>query len=311
MLTMETVKGRSTDSMLKQAQNREKIAQCKIERLKERFERTQDEILSLQTERDEFRDHCERLLERLASSEAEKARLEQESAMWRTQLFERMEMLDKAKEKVAQKEREIESLRTQAEQARETNQTSHQELKRRDRERKQFELKIEELETAHTRSRCETEEMLEALTDAKCAIDSLQRSNDYYQREIVGLKSIGASLTEKLTKMTQQRDRYKQRLNSRGDELRMEQDHSAHLLEEVERLKDELYEVRGKLMTYQIEDDVRDLRQAGLDKANRAVEQKYIEVPSVESSLAAPQEQRSLLSRASKKVSGWFRLSDN
>jgi chromosome segregation ATPase len=335
--------------MLKQAQNREKIAQCKLDRLKSRFDRVQEEMLTSNKERNEFRDECERLQEELArlgdekarvEQEAsmwrtqlfernefrdecerlqeelarlgdEKARVEQEASMWRTQLFERMELLDQSRDRLAQMKQQVEALRTQAAQAQTTHKTSHQELKRRDRERKEFEMKIQELESAQRHSRCETEDMLEALTEANRAIDSLQRSNDYYQREIVGLKSIGASLTEKLTKMTQQRDRYKQRLNARGDEMRLEQGQSAHLLDEVKRLKDELFEARAKLMTYQIEDDVRELRQAGTEKAHRAVEQKYAEFPVTESVVKDPQESASLLSKATKRVSGWFRLSDN
>jgi chromosome segregation ATPase len=309
-LTTEIVKGRSSEAMLKQAMNRERIAHCKLDRLKSRFDRVQEEMLTSKNERDEFRDECERLREELAAMKEDKSRVEQEASMWRTQLFERMELLDQAKERLEQMKRQAEALRAKAVHAETTQSTSHQELKRRDRERKEFELKIEELESAQKHSRCETEEMLEALTDAKRAIDSLQRSNDYFQREIVGLKSIGASLTEKLTKVTQQRDRYKQRLNSRGDELRLEQGQSAHLLDEVERLKDELYETRGKLMTYQIEDDVREIRQAGTEKAQRAAEQKYADFPVTESVVGDTEEPKSLLSKATKKVSGWFRLSD-
>ena len=260
-LTTDIVKGRSAEAMLKQAKNRERIAQRKLDRLKSRFDRVQDEMLNSRAE-------CERLHDQLATLRLEKSHVEQEASMWRTQLFERMELLDQAKDRLSQMKQQLEALRAQAVYAQTTQKTSHQELRRRDRERKEFELKIEELESAQKHSRCETEEMLESLTDAKRAIDSLQRSNDYYQREIVGLKSIGASLTEKLTKVTQQRDRYQQRLNARGDELRLEQSQSNHLLEEVERLKDELYETRGKLMTYQIEDDVREIRQAGTEKAN-------------------------------------------
>jgi chromosome segregation ATPase len=309
-LTTDTVKGRPPEPMLKKALNRERIAHCKLERLKSRFERIQEEMLASRAEREVFRDQCERLKEEVATLKDQKSHLEQESSMWRTQLFERMELLDQAKDRLAEMEQHTESLLCQADQAEQTQMTSHRELKRRDRERKEFELKIEELQSAQDHSRCETQEMLEALTDAKRAIDSLQRSNDYYQREVVGLKSIGASVTEKLTKMTQQRDRYRQRLNSRGDELRLEQGQSAHLLDEVERLKDELYETRGKLMTYQIEDDVREVRQAGADKANRAAEQKYADFPA-ESVAKAPEAPASLLSKATKKFSGWFRLSEN
>ena len=310
-MTKDSVKGRSTEAMLKKAQNRERIAQCKLERLKTRFDRLEHEKLGYKRQVEEIQDDCLRLAEELLTVKAEKSKLEQESSMWRTQLFERMELLDLARDQVAHLKTEKASLEEQAQQARETSLTSHQELKRRDRERKQYEMKIEELETAQKQSRDQTEEVLEALTDAKRAIDSLQRSNDYYQREIVGLKSIGASITEKLTKMTQQRDRYKQRLNARSEELRLEQDQSSHLLSEVERLKDELYEVRGKLMTYQIEDDVREIRQAGADKASRAAEQKFAELPVAESEVHETTEPRSLISRATKKVSGWFRISDN
>jgi len=310
-VTKDSVKGRSTEAMLKKAQNRERIAQCKLERLKARFDRLEHEKLAYKIQVDEIQDDCLRLAEELLAVKAEKSRVEQEASMWRTQLFERMELLDLARDQVAHLRNEKANLEEQAKQAKETNLTSHQELKRRDRERKQYELKIEELESAHKQTRDQSEEMLEALTDAKRAIDSLQRSNDYYQREIAGLKSIGASLTEKLTKMTQQRDRYRQRLNARSEEFRLEQDQSAHLLSEVERLKDELYEVRGKLMTYQIEDDVREIKQAGADKASRAAEVKYAEIPAAESMVCETAEPRSLLSRATKKVSGWFSMSDN
>ena len=312
LVTIENLKGRSLEAMLKKVQNSEKIALCKLDRLKARFDRVEHEKTAYQRQIEEIQDDCLRLAEELLAVKAEKARVEQESSMWRTQLFEKMELMDQARDQLAGLQNEKSALEEQAEQARATHQTSHLELQRRDRERKEYQLKIQELELARQASQGQTEEMLEALADAKRAIDSLQRSNDYYQREIVGLKSIGASLTEKLTKVTQQRDRYKQRLNSRGDELNLEQDLSTHLLAEVERLKDELYEVRGKLVTYQIEDDVREIRQAGAEKSQRAGEQKvFTELPAVESVVSEALEPRSLLSRATKKVSGWFNISDN
>ena len=168
-LTTDIVKGRSAEAMLKQAKNRERIAQRKLDRLKSRFDRVQDEMLNSRAE-------CERLHDQLATLRLEKSHVEQEASMWRTQLFERMELLDQAKDRLSQMKQQLEALRAQAVYAQTTQKTSHQELRRRDRERKEFELKIEELESAQKHSRCETEEMLESLTDAKRAIDSLQLS---------------------------------------------------------------------------------------------------------------------------------------
>ena len=90
-MTKDSVKGRSTEAMLKKAQNRERIAECKLERLKARFDRLEHEKLAYKIQVDEIQDDCLRLAEELLAVKAEKSRVEQEASMWRTQLFERME----------------------------------------------------------------------------------------------------------------------------------------------------------------------------------------------------------------------------
>lgn len=303
-MTTETVKGRTADSLLRKANNRERIALCKLERLKARFDRLYDDLSMTQAE-------CEGLKSELGCVKNEKSRLEQEAAMWRAQLFERMEILDQTRDQLGDLREENSRMREDVEKAQEAHRTNHKELKRRDRERKEFEQKIEELQMAERQSKDQSNELLDALTDANRAIDSLQRQNDYYQREIDGLKAIGASLTESLTKLTQQRDQYKHRLESRGDDLRLEQAQAENLLDEVERLKDELYETRCKLVTLQIEGEMKELRRAGAEKADRASEQKFADFPNAESAVIQEPQPRSLLWRASKKVSGWFRISDD
>ena len=310
MLTTELETDRTVRAQLQKAENREKIAQCKLENLKNRFDRLYEEMSDFQVKLLDSREEIGVLRDELNRANLEKERIEQESAMWRSQLFERMEMLDKTKAKLAEVSLELEDMKNRAAYATESHKTSHQELQRRDREKQVFELKIEELQIAQKEVKDQAGDLLSALTDAERAIESLQRSNDFYQREIVGLKSIGASLTEQLTQLTLQRDGYKERLNTRVSELRAEKAESAHLLTEIERLKDELYETRSKLVTFQIESEVREIRKAGEEKSARAVEEKYSDFPTSESSVLKPEE-RSLLSRASKKVSGWFRLSDD
>lgn len=309
MLTTELETDRTVRAQLQKAENREKIAQCKLENLKNRFDRLYEEMSDFQCKLLDSREEVGLLRDELKRANLEKERIEQESAMWRAQLFERMELLDKTKAKLADVTLELEETKSRAAYATESHKTSHQELQRRDREKQVFELKIEELQVAQKESKDQAGDLLSALTDAERAIESLQRSNDFYQREIVGLKSIGASLTEQLTQLTLQRDGYKERLNTRVSELRTEKAESAHLLSEIERLKDELYETRSKLVTFQIESEVREIRKAGEEKSARAAEEKYGDFPSTESAVPKAEE-RSLLSRASKKVSGWFRLSD-
>ena len=309
-MTTEIETDRTLRTQLQKAENRERIAQCKLENLKSRFDRLYEEMSDFQGKLLDSREEIGVLRDQLTRVQLEKERVEQESAMWRSQLFERMELLDKTKAKLAEVTTELEETKSRAAYAKESHNTSHQELQRRDREKQVFELKIEKLQIAQKESKDQASDLLSALTDAERAIESLQRSNDYYQREIVGLKSIGASLTEQLTQLTLQRDGYKERLNTRVSELRAEKAETAHLLTEIERLKDELYETRSKLVTYQIESEVREIRKAGEEKSARAAEEKHKEFPSTECSVAKPEE-RSLISRASKTVSGWFRLSDD
>ena len=120
-MTKDSVKGRSTEAMLKKAQNRERIAECKLERLKARFDRLEHEKLAYKIQVEEIQDDCLRLAEELLAVKAEKARVEQEASMWRTQLFERMELLDLARDQVAHLKNEKQNLEEQAKQAKENN----------------------------------------------------------------------------------------------------------------------------------------------------------------------------------------------
>ena len=58
LVTKDSVKGRSTEAMLKKAQNRERIAQCKLERLKTRFDRLEHEKLGYKRQVEEIQDDC-------------------------------------------------------------------------------------------------------------------------------------------------------------------------------------------------------------------------------------------------------------
>lgn len=312
MFKSETASDRSLRSELRKAENRERIAQCKLDRLKERFDRLYDEVSTSQKALESVRGECDELREQLAGVQSERDRASQEALMWRTQLFERMDLLEDAKRKLKAAEHELEVAWERAGQATIIHQSSHEELKKRDRERLVFELKIDELQKSQKETRDQANDLLEALTEAESAIASLQRNNAVYEREIDGLKSLGASLTEQLTKANQHVDKLKERNSSLYDELRLEKAHSEHLQSELELLKDKYYETKSQLVTMQMEADVRQMRKAGQEKSAVSHRDKFGDFPAVtkESPVARPIG-RDVLSRATKKMSGWFRLSDS
>lgn len=307
MFKQDVETDRQIRSELRKAENRERIAQCKLERLKERFDKLYEEMADCQEELAVTRGQCSALRNQVEKAQQERERASQEALMWRTQLFERMELLEETNQQLHAAEHELELAWERVGQANLSHQTSHDELKRRDKERLAFEIKIEELQRAQRETRDQANDLLEALTDAESAISSLQRSNDRYQREVDGLKSLGASLTERLTALTEQSDKYRETASQALDELRLERDQNDHLQSEMERLKAELYEAKGKLISYKLEADVRESRQAGKEKASSRVSDKYGSFPSTESAIVKPAS-GSLLSKATKTMTGWFRV---
>ena len=299
---------RKLRSELRKAENRERIAQCKLERLKERFDKLYEEISECQDELAVTKGECSALKKQVEIAQRERERASQEALMWRTQLFERMELLEDANQQLHAAEHELELAWERAGHANQSHQASHAELRKRDKERLTFELKIEELQKAQRETRDQANDLLEALTDAESAISSLQRSNDKYQRQVDGLKSLGASLTEKLTQLTEQRDKYRETASTVTDVLRLEREQNEHQQSEIERLKNELYEVKGQLIAYKLEADVRESRLAGEQKATERSTDKYGKFPSTESRIVQPIG-GSLLSKATKTMTGWFKVS--
>lgn len=288
MTASENTHTRNFRTDLRKAESRERIAVRKLDRLKERFER-------LQQEAEEAKQH-------LLQAEEERERASQEARMWKTQLFERMELLEQTKDRLNATEEQLEVAWERAGQATLMHQADHEELKRRDRERLTFELQIEELKRAQTETKGQADDLLLALTDAESAIVSLQRSNDLYQRESDGLKRIGASLTEQLNRSTEQLERQRDYSASLQAELQAEKVHTEHLRDEIQRLSDELYQTNDLLVSYQRESDRLEGR--------AVVTARTQETPPAASTTTALVEQRGtgVLSRATRRMSGWFRL---
>lgn len=298
----------SLKSKLRKSENRTRIAECKLDRLKSRFDRMHDDLFESQDKLNAAERRCEQLKGTIKAIEQERDRKEQEAVMWRSQLFERMSKLDRKDQEFDSLADELERMKGEVEQAQAIHQATHQELQRRDRQKLDFESQIEEFERSKLQAQDERLELLDALTGAESAIASLQRANDLYQREVDGLKSIGASLTEKLSDLSESRDHFKEKYTSAQDELLLVKSHNEHLTEELERLRDELYETKGKLLTAQLSTDAGTIRKLSLKKSNSS--EKYAEFPHRESRVMKP-EGRSLLSRATKKMTGWFRLSNS
>jgi len=296
-------------SKIQKAENRLRIAQCKLDRLKARFDRVSEELADVQHRWETSQKENLSLRDEVISQAELTDKARQEALMWRTQLFEKMEQLEDMREKLESTQDELKSAWQRLTKISENHQTSYEELCRRDKERRSFQAKIEELQRRQSVSQGQTNDLLEALTGAEAAIESLQRSNDKYQREVDGLKSLGQSLTEQLSRLTDQRDSYARQFVSAEEELEKARATNRQLKNEVERLTDELYETKGKLITYQLESDVREIRRTGKEKSEQSRDEKYKEVLPQESPEIRQMPNRSLLHRATKKVSGWFRLS--
>lgn len=302
---------RNLRAELRKAENRERVAQCKLDRLKERFDKLYNDVACSQKALDNVNIECENLRRQLARAQEERERASQEALMWRTQLFERMELLETTKHQMRELEQTIELERERAEHAALVQRSSHEELKKRDRERLFFELRIEDLQKAEKEAREQANDLLEALTDAETAISDFQRANDRQEREIDGLKSLGASLSEQLRQTAGLLDQQKKHSLALREELRHEREQSALLLSEFERLKDSYSEVQERLTGLEQEIERGVLRRVGKEKAGIARREKLAEYPA-----AAAQAEtqriigRDALSRATKKMTGWFRLSD-
>ena len=298
----------SLRSKLRKEENRTRIAECKLDRLKSRFDKIYDDLEESRNELGQQQRRYEALEQELETARNERDRARQESLMWRTQLFERMEKLEARNQEIEALQEQLEGVKGLADHARATHHATHLELQRRDHERLEYLKQIEELQQTRLDSQEQQQDLLDALTGAESAIEALQRSNDLYQREVDGLKAIGASLTEKLTDLTQARDDFKEKYTSSQDELLLVKAHNEHLTRELERLRDELYETKGKLLTARLESDVKSLRKTAQNGGE--CRDKYAQFPSQESAAVKPQE-RSLISRATKKMTGWFKLSNS
>ena len=293
---------------MRKEENRARIAECKLDRLKSRFDKVYDDLEESRSDLGEQQRRYEALEQQLETVCNERDRARQESLMWRTQLFERMEKLEARNQELEALQVQLEEVKGLADHARATHHATHLELQRRDRERLEYLQQIEDLQQTRLDSQEQHQDLLDALTGAESAIEALQRSNDLYQREVDGLKSIGASLTEKLTDLTEARDDFKEKYTSSQDELLLVKAHNDHLTRELERLRDELYETKGKLLTARLESDVKSMRKAAAMKGESL--DKFADFPSQESAAVKPQ-QRSLISRATKKMTGWFKLSNS
>lgn len=296
---------------LKKSENRERVAQCKLDRLKERFDKLYNEVASSHKALDQTNAERENLRLRLDQVLADRDRATQEALMWRTQLFERMELLEATKQRMRELERAVVEERELAEQAALIHQSSHRELKKRDRERLDFELRIEDLQRAEREARDQAGDLLEALSDAETAISEFQRAGDRQEREIDGLKSLGASLSEKLRHTSALLDRQKEINVTLRDELRQERERSAQAQSSYSQLREAYTEVQERL--FRLEQDIERgvLRRVGQEKSGVAHREKF----AAYSAVSAPVDTQGLLSRdalsrASKKMSGWFRLSN-
>lgn len=309
MFSPDPESDRNLRTELRKAENRERIAQCKLERLKERFDKLYDDVATSQSALTGFQIECETLRGQLERTEAERDRAAQEALMWRTQLFERMELLENTKLQLVSAEHELEAVRAKVGQASLVHQTSHEELKKRDRERLVFELRIEELQKAEKEAKDQANDLLEALTDAETAISTLQRANDLYEREVDGLKSLGAGLSGQLSRTADQLDLQREKNAILRDELRLERVETDRLRTELLRFQESNIDLKNRLVSVQLEPDSRELRKAGQEKALSATKEKFGEFAATphESQVQQPSG-RDVLSRATKKMSGWFRL---
>ena len=295
---------------LKRAENRERIAQCKLEHLKVRFDKLYNELAVCQDRLDAQQADNRELNEKLVVTQSECSRAVEEALMWRTQLFERMELLETTQRELQDREQELEMARKQVDQAALHHRINHEELQKRDRERVAFEIKISEIQKTEHQARQQVDDVLAALTDAEAAIASLQRSSDLYQREADSLKSIGASLAEKLNRASEQNRLFSEKLTAVEDELASERERSGQLTDEVDRLKSELFEAKRQIVTLELQNNAQELQKTGDSKAAFTNKEKYAEFPAAESRVRRSGG-RSILSRATKTMSGWFRLDDS
>ena len=131
---------------MRKEENRTRIAECKLDRLKSRFDKVYDDLEESRGELCEQQRRYESLEQELETARNERDRARQESLMWRTQLFERMEKLEARNQELEAVQEQLEEVKGLADHARATHHATHLELQRRDRERLEYLKQIEELQ---------------------------------------------------------------------------------------------------------------------------------------------------------------------
>lgn len=225
---------RNVDKELVKARAREQVANRKLDRLKERYDK-------LKTETD--RQHAEagdrealdlRLRETLDQNEELTLRcksLADEAAMWKSQLFDQLDRLDSKHEACVALQSELAEAQWQM-----------------------VELVNQE------RLRCETER---ARSDAQ--VDGLEKSLVAARARVDGLKNLGTCLTAKLERATAQ-CKVLQREHARLSELA---ESRAQQLEgkeaELESMRAQLFEARGQIVSQRLSSQSWDLLKQGLN----------------------------------------------
>lgn len=311
----------SLDKELKKANAREQVANRKLERLKERYDKlklaTDSQLAKYAEEQRKSRDFYAETLARNIELEASCKNLSDEAAMWKAQLFEQLDRLDEKKADLVAQQQDFYALQSELAEA-------------------QWQLvELVDLE----RNRAETE-----LAKSHAQIDSLKKELVSANARIEGLRNLGTYLTAKLERATAQR-KVLQREHARLCELA--EDRKALLInssDELRSLENELFEARGKLLSHHLDtsswEGLREsLGQQGshpfdeackADKARKAIEPVLvaaIEPPAITAMLIekppkrkplrlAPSQAQSditkppsLLRRAGKAIGSWLKLS--
>jgi hypothetical protein len=297
----------SAEKELIKANAREQVANRKLDRLKERFEKLK--VVS-EAQLDKHAAEREKHDRRMQASLAENAELQSrckslqdEAAMWKAQLFEQLDRLDA---------KQAEFLEMQGELA----QAQWQFVELVDQERAEAQI---------------------AQAQSQAQVVSLQKELVSMQSRVEGLKTMGSCLNAKLERATAQR-RVLQREHARLSELA---EMRASLLEikddEVERLKADLFEARRQILSHRLDSQSWDSLKAGLGddqdglpaqawdvahviadtvvaplpvaprKGEGRRQLKLAALPAA-SSPEATVSPKGLLQRASKTLGGWFKL---
>lgn len=236
---------RNVDKELQQAKAREQIANRKLDRLKERYDKLKTVTDSQhETLADERESADLRLREALSENEDLALRckaLQDEAAMWKSQLFDQLDRLDGKHEEYVALQAEL--AESQWQMVEEVNQE---------------------------RMRCETER---ARSEAQ--LDGLQKSLVAARARVDGLKNLGTCLTAKLDRANAQCT-VLQREHARLSELA----ESRHALlegkdEEIESLRAQLFEARGQLLTQRLSSDTWDRLKEGLNAPSEFVSAEF------------------------------------